>query len=177
MTSVLESPSMTPPRYGDRYHTSMSTSTSTVPSPKRHIYSHEETELRARRRHHGRPPPPPPLLYATQQGLGLGREDPILQDTTRSAPMMMMMMMPRAPMPPGWEDRYYAGVVPTEIAARETVQELSRPLARRDRRNHRDSYAAKGPSREKVFIDVDDPFWYGVRVIIVGRDTDACGLK
>ena len=74
--------------------------------------------------------------------------------------------MPHAPMPPGWDDRFYAGI-PRKVAEEEVVQESSRqePMETTETRKRTSYRGNRG--RKRVFIDIDDPVWRGVRVNIV----------
>ena len=73
--------------------------------------------------------------------------------------------MPHAPLPPTWDDRFYAGA-PTESAgevARDSYHQMFvKPKKRRKR-----GFCVKERPRSKVFIDIDDPLWRGVRVNLV----------
>ena len=74
--------------------------------------------------------------------------------------------LPLAPMPPGWDDRFYAGI------ALKHAEHVRRP----ETISRKPSYHGEGRKRglhandkfcRKVFIDIDDPFWRGVRVNLV----------
>ncbi len=76
--------------------------------------------------------------------------------------------MPYAPLPPTWDGRFYAGV--PRNSDKEVVRESLRGKFAHPMERHKRGLHPRDMHRSKIFIDIDDPFWRGVRVNLIGAD-------
>jgi hypothetical protein len=119
-------------------------------SPRHIYYGRGESGLRGRYHGDGEPPP-----YVTK--LRLDPNNPSLDTVSRP--------MPHAPMPPGWDDRFYAGI-PREHVCNKVQGSQHRQTRHRRDRSKRDVRRG-GRTRARVYIDIEDYVWRGVPVDLV----------
>lgn len=81
--------------------------------------------------------------------------------------------MPQAPMPPGWDDRFYAGIVPSIEAEEDDGASLNQRESAFEKLRSTRVHYRQVPPRHKTLIDPGDPYWRGARINIVQTSSES----
>ena len=89
-------------------------------------------------------------------------------EPNKSNPDIWSGPMPHAPIPPSWDNRFYAGI-PREADQAE-LRRSFRSKTTDSRKRSESRPCRRERHGKKMFIDLDEPYWRGVRVNLVGAD-------